>query len=193
MSPPTQVSNGDIAAVISASAPVTSRLAAVYSEVQRSRIDHALPLPSVLRNPFKIVDGPASSAAGNPGYSRNSYLFGSAEFSLIQKTSIPFESLFRAFLFDFIDNVQAFGYWIWMRCFVFYCFSDEIAKLFPHVYGQPSTLLVPSDTDVFRPDQKLKIGVVLSGGQAPGGHNVISGIYGEDLTEPVIRRRFINY
>ncbi|KAJ7946344.1 Pyrophosphate--fructose 6-phosphate 1-phosphotransferase subunit beta [Quillaja saponaria] len=27
------------------------------------------------------------------------------------------------------------------------------------------------------PDQKLKIGVVLSGGQAPGGHNVISGIF----------------
>ncbi|KAL0012245.1 hypothetical protein SO802_007353 [Lithocarpus litseifolius] len=120
MSPPTQVPNGDIAAVLSASAPVTGRLAVVYSEVQRSRIDHALPLPSVLRNSFKIVDGPASSAAGNP---------------------------------------------------------DEIAKLFPHVFGQPSTLLVPSDSDVFRPDQKLKIGVVLSGGQAPGGHNVISGIY----------------
>lgn len=74
-----------------------------------------------------------------------------------------------------------------------FSFSDEIAKLFPHVFGQPSTLLVPSDSDVFRPDQKLKIGVVLSGGQAPGGHNVISGIYGEDLTELVIRRRFINY
>jgi len=25
----------------------------------------------------------------------------------------------------------------------------------------------------------LKIGVVLSGGQAPGGHNVICGIFGE--------------
>ncbi|KAK4588472.1 hypothetical protein RGQ29_019462 [Quercus rubra] len=120
MSHTTLVPNGDIAAVVSASAPVTGRFAAIYSEVQRSRIDHALPLPSVLRNSFKIVDGPASSAAGNP---------------------------------------------------------DEIAKLFPHVFGQPSTLLVPSDSDVFRPDQKLKIGVVLSGGQAPGGHNVISGIY----------------
>ncbi|KAK7820435.1 pyrophosphate--fructose 6-phosphate 1-phosphotransferase subunit beta, partial [Quercus suber] len=120
MSPPTLVPNGDIAAVISASSPATGRFAAIYSEVQKSRIDHALPLPSVLRNSFKIVDGPASSAAGNP---------------------------------------------------------DEIAKLFPHVFGQPSSLLVPSDSDVFRPDQKLKIGVVLSGGQAPGGHNVISGIY----------------
>ncbi|KAL2571441.1 hypothetical protein AAZX31_17G009800 [Glycine max] len=46
---------------------VTGRFAAVYSEVQNSRIDHALPLPSVLKNPFIIVDGPQSSAAGNPG------------------------------------------------------------------------------------------------------------------------------
>jgi pyrophosphate--fructose-6-phosphate 1-phosphotransferase len=44
-------------------------------------------------------------------------------------------------------------------------------------------MLVPTETDAFQPDQKLKIGVVLSGGQAPGGHNVISGIFGEDLTE----------
>ena len=29
--------------------------------------------------------------------------------------------------------------------------------------------------------QKLKIGVVLSGGQAPGGHNVISGLFGKGL------------
>lgn len=57
--------------------------------------------------------------------------------------------------------------------------SDEIAKLFPNLFGQPSAKLVPSDSDANQ--QKLKIGVVLSGGQAPGGHNVISGIYGEDL------------
>lgn len=30
-------------------------------------------------------------------------------------------------------------------------------------------------------DTSLKIGVVLSGGQAPGGHNVICGIFGEAL------------
>lgn len=66
---PTLAANGDIAAAKPAS-PATSRVAAVYSEVQNSRIDHPLPLPSVLRSPFKIVDGPASSAAGNPGHSR---------------------------------------------------------------------------------------------------------------------------
>lgn len=67
MSPSLVTNNGDVATV--KTAPVAGRLAAVYSEVQTSRIDHALPLPSVLRNPFKIVDGPPSSAAGNPGSS----------------------------------------------------------------------------------------------------------------------------
>ena len=44
------------------------RHAAVYSEVQTSRLDHELLLPSVLKSPaFTVVDGPPSSAAGNPG------------------------------------------------------------------------------------------------------------------------------
>lgn len=60
-------------------------------------------------------------------------------------------------------------------------FSEEIAKLFPNLFGQPSAKLVPSESDALRPDKNLKIGVVLSGGQAPGGHNVICGIFGEDL------------
>lgn len=59
--------NGNAAAF--ETGPVSGRFAAVYSEVQNSRIDHALPLPSVLRNPFKVVEGPPSSAAGNPGSS----------------------------------------------------------------------------------------------------------------------------
>ncbi|KAL6281985.1 hypothetical protein ACE6H2_012914 [Prunus campanulata] len=117
---PSLVANGGVAAGEAVAAPVTGRVATVYSEVQSSRIDHKLPLPSVLTKPFKVVDGPASSAAGNP---------------------------------------------------------DEIAKLFPNVFGQPSALLVSSDSDSALPQQKLKIGVVLSGGQAPGGHNVISGIF----------------
>jgi pyrophosphate--fructose-6-phosphate 1-phosphotransferase len=58
---PAFVINGD-------SARASGRFASVYSEVQSSRIDHALPLPSVLKNPFKIVDGTRSSAAGNPGH-----------------------------------------------------------------------------------------------------------------------------
>jgi hypothetical protein len=55
--------------------------------------------------------------------------------------------------------------------------ADEIAKLFPNLLGQPSVSLVSSTKPaVTRP---LKVGVVLSGGQTPGGHNVIWDIFGE--------------
>lgn len=57
-------------------------------------------------------------------------------------------------------------------------YADEIAKLFPCLFGQPSVNLVPGDSAGELAPKALKIGVVLSGGQAPGGHNVISGIFG---------------
>lgn len=101
-------------------ATAPQRSAAGYSEVQASRLRVSLPLPEVLKNSFKVVDGPPSSSAGN---------------------------------------------------------SDEIAKLFPNLFGQPSAVLVPSDTSAVASYQSLKIGVVLSGGQAPGGHNVIAGLF----------------
>lgn len=66
--------------------------------------------------------------------------------------------------------------------------ADEIAKLFPNLFGQPSSMLVPNGADAVLSDQKLKIGVVLSGGQAPGGHNVICGIFGEDPIVLTIRK-----
>ncbi|XP_019171702.1 PREDICTED: pyrophosphate--fructose 6-phosphate 1-phosphotransferase subunit beta [Ipomoea nil] len=110
------LANSDIASAKTS----TGRYASVYSEVQNSRLDHPLPLPSVLRKSFKVVDGPASSAAGHP---------------------------------------------------------EEIAKLFPGLFGQPSAALVPDDSGDVAMNHNLKIGVVLSGGQAPGGHNVISGIF----------------
>ncbi|KAK1317012.1 Pyrophosphate--fructose 6-phosphate 1-phosphotransferase subunit beta [Acorus calamus] len=100
--------------------PAPGRVVSIYSEVQTNRIDYPLPLPSVLRSPFMVVDGPKSSAAGNP---------------------------------------------------------DEIAKLFPNLFGQPSAILVPTAVPPSEMSQKLKVGVVLSGGQAPGGHNVICGIF----------------
>lgn len=101
-------------------ATAPQRSVAGISEVQASRLRVSLPLPEVLRNSFKVVDGPPSSSAGN---------------------------------------------------------SDEIAKLFPNLFGQPSAMLVPSDMSAAASDQSLNIGVVLSGGQAPGGHNVISGLF----------------
>ncbi|KAB2057376.1 hypothetical protein ES319_A11G164200v1 [Gossypium barbadense] len=89
-----------------------------YGDFQTTRLNHTPPLPSILKNPFQVVDGPPTTAAGNP---------------------------------------------------------DEIANLFPNLYGQPSVSLVPGQPEV--KGQSFKVGVVFSGGQAPGGHNVITGIF----------------
>ncbi|KAF2303695.1 hypothetical protein GH714_021304 [Hevea brasiliensis] len=102
---PSFVINGEVPTV--KSSPATGRFASVYSELQASRIDHSLPVPSVLKNPFKVVEGPQA----------------------------------------------------------------------PLLAIQPSSMFVPNGADAVHSNLKLKIGVVLSGGQAPGGHNVISGIF----------------
>ncbi|CAI5477384.1 unnamed protein product [Closterium sp. Yama58-4] len=54
--------------------------------------------------------------------------------------------------------------------------DEEIAKLFPSLYGQPSVKLVPAGASA-APATPITVGVVLSGGQAPGGHNVIAGLF----------------
>ncbi|MBE6312960.1 MAG: diphosphate--fructose-6-phosphate 1-phosphotransferase [Bacteroidales bacterium] len=51
----------------------------------------------------------------------------------------------------------------------------EIKKLFPNTYGMPVVTFEPSNAKVTLP--AFNVGVILSGGQAPGGHNVISGIF----------------
>lgn len=53
--------------------------------------------------------------------------------------------------------------------------------MFPNLFGQPSAKVVKGDPikGSGLESKSLKIGVVLSGGQAPGGHNVICGIFGE--------------
>lgn len=63
-------------------------------------------------------------------------------------------------------------------CVAMWMNAEEIAKLFPCLFGQPSASLVAGDFADSLSSKTLKIGVVLSGGQAPGGHNVISGIFG---------------
>lgn len=54
---------------------------------------------------------------------------------------------------------------------------QEIKELFPSLFGQPSVRMVACEGPCYNEEQTLKLGVVLSGGQAPGGHNVIAGIY----------------
>ena len=52
--------------------------------------------------------------------------------------------------------------------------QDEIKKLFPNTYGMPLIEFVSGDQEA---TNEINVGIILSGGQAPGGHNVISGIF----------------
>lgn len=52
--------------------------------------------------------------------------------------------------------------------------QEEIKKLFPNTYGMPLVEFVKGNEEN---TQKMNIGVILSGGQAPGGHNVICGLF----------------
>ncbi|MCR5277499.1 MAG: diphosphate--fructose-6-phosphate 1-phosphotransferase [Bacteroidales bacterium] len=50
----------------------------------------------------------------------------------------------------------------------------EIKALFPNTYGMPVVEFVPGTRQT---GAAINVGVILSGGQAPGGHNVISGLF----------------
>ncbi|GBU07234.1 pyrophosphate--fructose 6-phosphate 1-phosphotransferase [Bacteroidales bacterium] len=53
--------------------------------------------------------------------------------------------------------------------------QEELKALFPNTYGMPILEFVKSDTkETYAP---INVGVILSGGQAPGGHNVIAGLF----------------
>ncbi len=52
--------------------------------------------------------------------------------------------------------------------------QEEIKKLFPNTYGMPLIEFVPGDKTN---EARMNVGVILSGGQAPGGHNVITGLF----------------
>lgn len=54
--------------------------------------------------------------------------------------------------------------------------QEEIAKLFPNTYGKPIVTFSGS-AGKQGTDTPYNVGVILSGGQAPGGHNVIAGIF----------------
>ena len=50
----------------------------------------------------------------------------------------------------------------------------EIKELFPNTYGMPLVTFEPGEK---KQNPEVGVGVILSGGQAPGGHNVISGLF----------------
>ncbi len=53
--------------------------------------------------------------------------------------------------------------------------QEEIKKLFPNTYGLPELRFEKSSNT--QPSKPINVGVILSGGQAPGGHNVICGLF----------------
>ena len=52
--------------------------------------------------------------------------------------------------------------------------QEAIKALFPNTYGMPLIQFVEGEAVEF---PAINVGVILSGGQAPGGHNVISGLF----------------
>lgn len=53
--------------------------------------------------------------------------------------------------------------------------TEELKKLFENTYGKPlAQVQKGKNANALK---KIKAGVILSGGQAPGGHNVICGLY----------------
>ena len=59
--------------------------------------------------------------------------------------------------------------------------SKELKEIFKHTYGKPIATFIRKDGGAGGNNDKigetLRVGVILSGGQAPGGHNVIAGLY----------------
>ena len=53
--------------------------------------------------------------------------------------------------------------------------QEKIAALFPNTYGKNEITFQKGENTA--PAKKQVVGVILSGGQAPGGHNVICGLY----------------
>ena len=53
--------------------------------------------------------------------------------------------------------------------------QDSIKALFPHTYGKSRVSFAKGTNATIA--AKRNVGVILSGGQAPGGHNVISGLF----------------
>ena len=52
--------------------------------------------------------------------------------------------------------------------------QDDIKALFPNTYGMP---VITFEAGEAKELPAFNVGVILSGGQAPGGHNVISGLF----------------
>lgn len=69
--------------------------------------------------------------------------------------------------------------------------QDAVRRLFPGTYGLPVVTFAPGKNPAAA-KKAVRVGVVLSGGQAPGGHNVIAGIF-DGLKKANPRNRLIGF
>ncbi len=69
--------------------------------------------------------------------------------------------------------------------------QETVKKLFSHTYGLPSVTFAKGKNAVVS-KKAVNVGVVLSGGQAPGGHNVIAGLF-DGLKKANKRNRLIGF
>lgn len=53
--------------------------------------------------------------------------------------------------------------------------AGDIQEIFPNSYGKPVVTFNSGNANIS--EKTINVGVILSGGQAPGGHNVIAGIF----------------
>lgn len=53
--------------------------------------------------------------------------------------------------------------------------QEKVKEMFPNTYGKPIARFVEGKNE--NASKKINVGVILSGGQAPGGHNVIAGLF----------------
>ena len=65
--------------------------------------------------------------------------------------------------------------------------QEDIKALFPNTYGLPELTFVRDENATsMHSDEVCNVGVILSGGQAPGGHNVICGIFAPSFYKQVL-------
>lgn len=93
------------------------------------------------------------------------------EFSALQKARYGYRPKLPAVLNGSIQDIQpSFG-----SATESVADQSEIKQLFKHNYGAPIVTFEKGAGASL--EKSLRIGVILSGGQAPGGHNVITGLY----------------
>ncbi|KAJ0080055.1 hypothetical protein Patl1_24216 [Pistacia atlantica] len=126
-------------------------MASVYGQFRTSRIDHARPFPSVLLNPFKIVDVPVSSTVGN---------------------LVPNDADYASSRLE-VKNQRRI------------CLGSRRQDRAKQSFSKDHELQIHWMTpEYIYPERNLTM-LFWSRVKATGGHNVISGIFGEDLCHEV--------